>query len=255
MYIMYVDESGDTGLNGSPTRYFVLSGIVMHELRWRDYLDQIVDFRKRMKRTFGLHMRDEIHAAEFFTKPGKLSRIAKNDRLTIVRNFADELATMTDLNVINVVVDKSNKAADYDVFEKAWKVLLQRFENTLAHNNFRGPHNPEDKEMLFPDNTDVKKLIPLVRKMRRYNPVPNNSLFGNGYRDLRVKHIIEDPNFRDSKNSYFIQAADLTAFLLYQYINPNAYMKKKSGQNYFLRLDPVLCKVASTKDQYGIVWL
>jgi len=25
MYLMYVDESGDVGLNGSPTRYFVLT--------------------------------------------------------------------------------------------------------------------------------------------------------------------------------------------------------------------------------------
>lgn len=33
MYLMYVDESGDSGLLGSPTRYFVVSGIVLHELR------------------------------------------------------------------------------------------------------------------------------------------------------------------------------------------------------------------------------
>ena len=29
---MYVDESGDVGLVGSPTRYFVLVGLVVHEL-------------------------------------------------------------------------------------------------------------------------------------------------------------------------------------------------------------------------------
>jgi len=34
---MYVDESGDSGLpsDGSPTRYFCLSGLVVHELRWQ----------------------------------------------------------------------------------------------------------------------------------------------------------------------------------------------------------------------------
>jgi hypothetical protein len=30
MYFMYVDESGDPGLVGSPTRYFTLSGLVIH---------------------------------------------------------------------------------------------------------------------------------------------------------------------------------------------------------------------------------
>lgn len=31
MYFMYVDESGDPGMLVSPTRYFVLSGLVVHE--------------------------------------------------------------------------------------------------------------------------------------------------------------------------------------------------------------------------------
>ncbi len=31
---MYVDESGDMGLVNSPTRFFVLSGVVIHEMRF-----------------------------------------------------------------------------------------------------------------------------------------------------------------------------------------------------------------------------
>lgn len=255
MYLMYVDESGDIGLVDSPTRYFVLSGIVIHELRWREYLDQLIDFRRRMLNAFGLHLREEIHAAEYISRPGPFVRIMKNDRLTILRDFTNELTLLSDLTIINVVVDKLGKPANYDVFDMAWKTLIQRFENTCSHNNFHGPRNPEDKEMIIADNTDMKKLTTLIRQMRKFNPIPNNENHGFGYRNLRVVHIIEDPNFRDSKDSYFIQAADLIAYLLYQYINPCMYMKKKSGKNYFLRLDPILCKVASNKDPHGIVWL
>jgi hypothetical protein len=43
MYLMYVDESGDTGLLGSPIRYFVLTGMVIHELRWHQALEQLVN--------------------------------------------------------------------------------------------------------------------------------------------------------------------------------------------------------------------
>ena len=46
---MYVDESGDCGLTNSPTRYFVLTRLVVHELRWRQCLDQFADFRRRMR--------------------------------------------------------------------------------------------------------------------------------------------------------------------------------------------------------------
>jgi len=34
VYLMYVDESGDTGLDGSPTDHFVLTGFVVHEADW-----------------------------------------------------------------------------------------------------------------------------------------------------------------------------------------------------------------------------
>ena len=34
MYIMYVDESGDIGIEKTQTRYFILSALVIHELKW-----------------------------------------------------------------------------------------------------------------------------------------------------------------------------------------------------------------------------
>ncbi len=255
MYLMYVDESGDSGLVNSPTRYFVLTGLVLHELRWQPYLDHLIAFRRRMKAAHGLKLREEIHAAALINKPGDLVRIQRNNRLAILREFADELAAMGDLNIINVVVDKQGKAPDYDVFGIAWKTLIQRFENTLSHRNFAGPANPDERGMVFPDHTEDKKLVQLLRGMRRYNPISNQSQFAPGYRNLTLSSILEDPNFRNSADSYWVQAADLAAFLLYQNIAPSAYMRKKSGQNYFSRLDGILCRVASSSDPQGIVRL
>ncbi len=287
MYLMYVDESGDTGLINSPTKHFVLSGLVVHELRWQQYLDQLIDFRRRMKISFGLKLREEIHASAFINNPGKVARIPRHQRLAILRLFADELSTistsrnrliapalvavlpgrlksllrfrdvltMRDFNVINVVVDKTKKPQDYDVFGMAWTALVQRFENTLAHHNFRGPANADERGIVFPDHTDDEKLTAVLRKMRRFNPIPNQSHLGLGSRNLVVRNIIEDPNFKDSSKSFFVQACDLIAFLVYQAFAPNAYMKKNSGQNYFKRIEPILCKVASNNDPWrlGIV--
>lgn len=255
MFLVYVDESGDSGLVNSPTRYFVLTGLVVHELRWQKYLEQLLDFRRRIRAKYGLRLYQEIHSAHFITRPGALVSIKRNDRLAILREFADELATMNDINLINIVIDKQGKAPDYDVFEMAWKVLIQRFENTMSYRNFPGPANPDERGMLFPDRTDDKKLQQLLRRMRRYNPVPNQSSYGGGYRNLLLTNIIEDPNFRESHHSHFVQTADLSAYLLYQKLSPNTYMRKKSGHNYFHRLDPILCKVASRADPYGVAYL
>jgi hypothetical protein len=253
MYLMYVDESGDPGLKGSPTRYFILTGLVIHELHWRKVLDALIAFRQKMRSSFGLKLREEIHAAKLITSPGALVRIKRHDRLVILRAFSDHLADLPYINIINVVVDKNDKNAGYEVFEMAWKVLIQRFENTLKHGNFKYQSNPDDQGLLFPDATSNKRLQMLLRSMRNYNPIPNR--IGAGYRNMSLTRIIDDPNFRNSSHSYFIQAADLAAYLLYQHLNPNSYMKKKGGHNYFDRLTPILCRAASSNDPKGIVRL
>ena len=253
MYMMYVDESGDVGLNGSPTRYFVLTGVVIHELRWKQTQEELLQFRRDLKLKFGLRLRDEIHASPLISRPGDLARIPKQHRLEILRRYADKLASMPHVSLINVVVDKEAKAQGTDVFELAWKALIQRFENTIAHQNFPGPKNSDDMGLLFPDMSDAKKLNGLLRKMRAHNPVPN--AMTNGYRNLLVRHVIEDANFRDSAHSYFIQSVDVAAYLLYQQLSPSAYMKKKSGHNYFGRMTSILCKAATPRDAQGIVRL
>ena len=252
---MYVDESGDSGLTNSPSRFFALSGLIIHELRWQEYLEQLISFRRQIKNRFGLRLREEIHAATMITRPGNLIRIPRNDRLTILRSFADRLALLPDFNIINIIVDKQGKSPSYDVFGMAWKSLIQRFENTLSHRNFTGPANPDERGMIFPDHTDDLKLTRLFRQLRRFNPIPNQSDRGSGYRDLPIIRIIEDPNFRRSDHSYFIQAADLAAFLLYQYHSPNQYMRRTGGYRYLLRLQSILCTIVSSGNQLGIVKL
>jgi len=250
---MYADESGDTGLIASPTRYFILCGLVIHELRWRHVMDELLDFRKSIKANFGLKLNEEIHASEFFRNGHPT--IPKFQLLEIIRRFADRIASLPDLSLIPVVVDKMGKPVGYDVFESAWGTLLQRFENTLGYHNFPGGKGRDDKGMILCDQTDEKSLRKLVRKMRAYNPVPNQAWVGPGYRNLAMQHVIEDPNFRNSGLSYFVQAVDVCAYLLKQHINPSTYFKSKSAQNYFLRLDPVCCKVATKNHPQGVVML
>ncbi len=252
---MYVDESGDTGILNSPTRYFALSGLVVHELRWRDCLERLIELRRSFRQRYTLKLREEFHASQFISRPGAMVRIPRHQRLAMIREHTDLLATLTDLSVINILVDKQVRAQGFDVFTLAWKALIQRFENTLQRHNFPGPRNPDDRGLVFSDHTQDRKLIGLLRQMFRYNPVPHAIWFGSGYRNLPLTYVIEDANFKESGHSYFIQAADLLAFLLYQRIHPNSYVRKNGGHNYFRRLGPILCKSAAPADPEGIVRL
>jgi hypothetical protein len=162
---------------------------------------------------------------------------------------------MANANLICVAVDKQGKGSDYDVFANAWRALIQRFENTLAHHNFAGPRNPDDRGILYADDTNGGKLTALVRRMRRHNPIPSQPQFGSGFRNLPLAHIVENPTFRRSHDSFFLQAVDVTSYLLFQSLNPNACMKAKAGHKYFSRLAPIVCRAASPGDPEGVARL
>ena len=253
MFLLYVDESGDVGVVGSPSRYFILSGFVVHELRWLETLDRIVAFRRQLRQRYGLKLREELHASNYIHSPGDLQRIPKSIRLRILRDVLDFEAGLPDVNVLSILVDKQGRPPGFDVFGRAWEMMFQRFHNTLAYRNFPGPQNPQDLGLLIVDQTAEKPLQLLLRRMRRYNPVPG--MHGLPTRQIPVTTLVEDPNHRDSLHSYFIQMADVNAYFLLQKQQPCRYIRIKGGRNYFDRLDPVLCKVAAHNDPQGIVRL
>ncbi len=255
MYLLYVDESGDSGLcNGSPTDYMALSGMVVHELAWHRILEEVIDFRRGLRDKYGLKLRDEIHASAFIHHPGEVRRIPKSMRLRILREVLDFQAGLIDISIINVIMDKSTKPSGYDVFDSVWKVLVQRFHNTITRRNFPGPQNPQDYGLLVVDRTDEPRLRALTRRMRKYNPVPSHFSV-KGYRHIYLSTIVEDPVHRNSLHSYFLQLADVNAYFLYQKHRACGYIKSKGARNYFDRLGPVLCTVASATDPQGIVKL
>lgn len=253
MYLFYVDESGDTGLERSPTRYFCLSALVVHELRWHDLMGEEKGLRRDLRQNSGLKLREEIHAAHFIHRPGDLARIAKSLRLRILRQVLDFQSRLNYLSVVNVVVDKQGKRLDYDVFEHAWRALIQRIDNTIQYRNFPGPANPDERGIIIADRTDERKLRLLTRRMGVYNPVP--SRITSGYRNLPLVTVVEDAVHRDSSHSLLIQLADVNAYFLYQKLQPCTYIRRRGCRNYFDRLNDILCTVASSSDPQGIVRL
>lgn len=159
MYLLYVDESGDVGIDGSPGRYFALSGFVVHELRWHDTLEAILDFRRRLRDTYGVKLREELHAGNMLHKPGELARIPKSIRLKILREALDFQSALAGVSIVNIVVDKLGKPLDFDVFDVAWVTLIQRFHNTISYKNFPGPQNPDDRGLLVVDASSSGRLV------------------------------------------------------------------------------------------------
>ena len=256
MYLMYVDESGDPGITNSPTNDFFLSGTVFHELRWHDLLTDLLAFRTALRTTYGLKVRDEIHATDFLNGPSTQFRgISRDKRLAILRRCLDWIDGRQEIRLINVRVQKAGKATPDDVYEAGWRALIQRFENTLVYGNFAPPKNPDDRGIILSDDTNGLALRNLLRRMRRYNPVPHaRAMYPGGYRQLPLQKIVEDPIERDSGHSYFIQMTDVVAYFLRQHYYPNAFVRGKGAAHYLgSRLPHVLLRVAAPSDPLGVV--
>ena len=218
MYLMYVAESGDTGLSpSSPTRYFALSGLVVHESRWRDFLNQLIAFRKTLRSIYGLPVRAEIHAAVFIGRrvPGVGGVLLKwHDRLAILRNTLDELQKMNFISITNVIADKTGKPAGYDVFAAAWTTLFQRFENTMIHGNYPGGHR-DDYGLVITDATAGTKLARMVRAWRCTITSRMMRAFGSGPRNIPIKRVIEDSYGKSSAATLPIEACDVAVYFLH----------------------------------------
>ncbi len=249
MYLMYVDESGDTGLVGSPTRFFVLSGIVVHESAWREFVQMLIAFRRTLRSVYGLPVRTELHASEYLNS--RVHGLARHDRLAILRNSLDQLAKCNLISITNVVVDKQGKPLEYDVFHSAWGVLFQRFENTLIAGNFPGGYR-RSHGLIITDATAGHKLARLVRKMAVHNYIPSGPAFGGGSRNVPISRVIEDPFGKDSRDTLPVQMADIVAYFLAQRLAPNSYVRRQKAQLYFDRLGPALNKHASRYDPLGL---
>ena len=246
MFLVYIDESGDVGHNNSPTRYFVLSAIVLHETNWQNVLDDLMAFRRLLKTQFGLKMNEEIHAAEFINGSPKLkANITRNNKLDILKKCLKWLNNRTDISIVTIRCDKQAHLTK-DIFEFAWRVLIQRIDNTLTLNNFSNATD-NDKGLIISDNTNGGKLTALLRQMRQYNRVPHSASHGLGSRNITLRAIVEDPVMRDSAESYFHQMVDVVAYFARQYYEPNRFIRNKGARTFYTTILSDVANVHVTK--------
>lgn len=244
---MYVDESGDPGINTYASKHFLLNGLIVSQDDWQKYLQRLKAFRKSLKDIYGLNQRTEIHASELIriNKLDSYKKIRKKNRIKILELYSEQIPVIFDkAKVISIFFDKSFLTEEQDVQEIAWNRLIQRFDNYLKM-------NVNDKGIIISDDTESKKIIRLLRKMRIYNPILRKEQGKSLNRP--TDNIIEDLFERNSKDSYFIQTVDVLAHLLYRKEIVKGSLRKYNIENYFYNVEPILLKEACKNDDLGIV--
>jgi hypothetical protein len=222
---------------------------------WDECFRMIRDHRRELREKHGLFMTKEIHAREFVAGRGRVSDriIGKYQRSQIFLGLLQLVARLPEVQLINVCLEKCNhKDPEMD----AWNRLVNRVERTMKEFDDREVRDRErtlaalkgratDRELRFvsarlrnyrsrayiiSDEGKQDQITKALRKMRVWNPTP--SMYGawpsgDRTRNITTSRIIEDPTFKPSDRSYFIQLVDCVAYaLLKQEVEPTEHIKK-----------------------------
>lgn len=257
MHICYFDEAGDDGFPNYSSPIFCLSAIYFDHSKWKQIFNEIYEFRKLLKEKYSFPVKMEFHTKQFLLdkNPYRDLKMSTVTKIKLMDEFTNFIGCL-DLKIINVVIDKTKiKKQDYQVLDTALTYSIQRIENDIGSSK-----DSNINFMIITDEGRVGKMRTTTRKIQKINYVP--SKFGE-IQNLKIKGMIEDPLPKNSSESYFIQIADLTAYLFYLYgirklkigNYPNRmlqYFDDNSLKIFLENLKPALNLAAARSNNYGV---
>jgi hypothetical protein len=234
MYLIYIDESTDEKIS-------VFSALAVSETAWQDTFRLLRHYRGALKKTDGISIHAEFHAWKFVSGRGRISEdgvVTKGRRCAIFSETLGMIAGLPEAFLVNAVYPTGDDEAAFDG-------LLDGLERVLEAR--------QSHAVLI---CDAGKDVYYTRLARRRQSFDPNADYHVPYRDGdaadRKSRILEDPFYKDSKQSYFVQLADFCAYALLRRERPLESKTKYGLDRAFARLSPVLALEASA-DPEGIV--
>lgn len=215
MQIAYVDESGDRGTGGSRT--YTLGCVLVRSAQWKEAFDGVIAFRRFLKTTLGVPVRAELKANHLLRNAGDLKALALSEHARrFIYTGLLRLQHRLQLSTFAIVINKNRLRGNVDPFVPAWTYLIQRLERLSTTNG--------EEVLIVHDEGEIISIRKLARKARRAGTA--GSLFG-GYLDVPFDGLLDDPVSKNSKQSYFLQLADVNAYAAFRRVYPPPPRKVK----------------------------
>jgi hypothetical protein len=243
--IAYIDESYD----GS---HFAISALIVPTHTWRTNFNHLQDYRKHLKKSFGIFTSKEFHATDFVSGRGRIApkAIAKWHRCNIFKESMQVFSALDGAEVISGIWPRAGRSLN-DIHVQAFSRIQERLQRRSV---------AQDSQMLVvADEGKEKELRKVARLSKVWNPVGSRYGHwedGSTYKNIPNDRLLEDPFFKPSDQSYFLQAADFIAFaLLKSEVAATPLVAKYKLDTAYDLLEPICVKKASTKDprKLGIV--
>ena len=219
------------------------SAIAVPSVAWRDVFDALKGWRRQINESDGIFVTKELHATDFLAGRGRLGPhdVTKHRRSQI---FFGAFKMLNRTEGIRIFSTCRTDHPDW-----AFERLLNRINRTME--------TWDSQCILFCDEGNEGKYTRLARKMAIHNPIPSRygawSGTGRTTRNIPTERILEDPIFKDSKKSYFIQMADFCAYALLRREKHLASKNKYGIHKAFDELTDVVVKAAHPDDPMGVI--
>lgn len=206
MHLTYIEDSGDE-------QSCVFSALTIRADRWRSCLQKIKKFRHDIQTSDGISVYKEFHAWKFVSGRGKLADrvVTKGRRCQIFKQTLQMISMLPEVRLFNTVFPI--KAS-----EPAYEALLESINWNLQQQ--------DSHTILICDEGKETIYTKLVRRMQNLE---------NG----AIDRILEDPFFKQSDQSYFIQLSDFCAYALLRQEHPIASKTKYGLDQAFNLLEPI----------------
>ena len=236
VYLVYIDESGDDKLG-------IFSALAISSDKWRSAFEIVKKFRKESNQTHGIYVTKELHAWKFISGRGQIAPklISKECRRQIFRTTLNMLSNIPDIHLFNVVYPPKKMG-------RGFERLLTRIDRTMRE--------WKSLAILICDEGKEEDLIRIRRRMGNYNPIRSQCDSwenGKSTKNITIDSIIEDPFFKKSEQSYFIQSVDFCAYSLLCKESPADLPNRLHLQDTFKILSNITVKETNKKDPYGII--
>ncbi len=240
--IAYLDESYDD-------QSFALSALVVPVPVWRETFELVKGWRRLLREQYGIFVNKELHATTFVSGHGRVGHrvVPKGLRAHSFRDSMDMIAQLP-IRIISGCWTVPGRA---DPNAHAFGRIQERLQTRCRK---------QDRYItIIADEGRAAELRKVSRRSTVHNPV--GSRFGGwedgaSWKNIPNDRLIEDPVFRNSAESYFLQFVDFVAFaLLKSEVPPTPLVKRYGLATAYERLGPVLATEASSNDprRLGIV--
>ncbi len=237
MHLIYIDGSGDEQL-------CIFSCLALPIDQWHNAFRQVREFRRELRRAYGIYVYKELHAWKFVSGRGRPSDriVTKGQRAAIFKETLKVMAQLPGARLFNTVFPRKQD-------ERAFEWTLNRINRTLkAWGSYTILVCDEGKETAY---------TRLVRRMYVYNPIPSQygvwQDTGQSWKNIPLDRVIEDPFFKESAQSYFVQLVDFSAYALLRRERPIPSKTRYGLDTAFNILDPILVREARRGDPEGII--